>query len=64
MGTLLSRRRLCTCLPDTVERYRARLSVPLLDRIDIRVDVPRIPYGELPAGEPHLAIALLPRAQP
>jgi len=37
----------CICLPDAVERYHARLSGPLMDRIDLRVHVPRIPYEEL-----------------
>ncbi len=39
--------RQCTCLPDAVERYHARLSGPLMDRIDLRVHVPRIAYEEL-----------------
>lgn len=30
-----------------MERYRNRLSAPLLDRIDLHVEVPRIPYQEL-----------------
>ncbi|MBU6424106.1 MAG: YifB family Mg chelatase-like AAA ATPase [Chloroflexi bacterium] len=37
----------CTCLPDAIARYRARISGPLLDRIDMRVAVPRVPYREL-----------------
>ncbi len=37
----------CTCLPDAIERYRARISGPLLDRIDLRVHVPRVPYDRL-----------------
>jgi magnesium chelatase family protein len=37
----------CTCLPDAVERYHTRLSGPLMDRIDLRVHVPRIAYEEL-----------------
>jgi magnesium chelatase family protein len=37
----------CTCLPDQIERYRGRLSGPLLDRIDLRVHVPRVPYERL-----------------
>ena len=37
----------CTCLPDAIERYRARISGPLLDRIDLRVHVPRVPYERL-----------------
>jgi magnesium chelatase family protein len=45
----------CRCNPETVRRYRARISGPLLDRIDLHVDVPRLPPAELrpdaPAGE-------------
>jgi len=37
----------CRCLPDAIERYRGRLSGPLLDRIDLRAHVPRVPYDEL-----------------
>jgi magnesium chelatase family protein len=37
----------CLCLPDAIERYRARISGPLLDRIDLRVHVPRVPYERL-----------------
>jgi magnesium chelatase family protein len=32
----------CRCLPEQVARYRARISGPLLDRIDLRVGVPRV----------------------
>jgi magnesium chelatase family protein len=37
----------CTCLPDQIERYRGRLSGPLLDRIDLRVHVPRVSFEHL-----------------
>ncbi len=37
----------CRCLPDAIERYRGRLSGPLLDRIDLRVAVPRVPFERL-----------------
>ena len=37
----------CRCTPEQVLRYRARLSGPLLDRIDIQLDVPRVPYHDL-----------------
>ena len=37
----------CSCLPDAISRYRSRISEPLLDRIDMRVAVPRVPYREL-----------------
>lgn len=37
----------CTCLPGMVERYKKRLSGPLLDRIDLHVDVPPVEVTEL-----------------
>ena len=40
----------CHCTPDAIARYRGRISGPLLDRIDITSDVPRIPLMELNAN--------------
>lgn len=40
-------RRVCRCTPPQVERYRARISGPLLDRIDIHIEVPPVEYREL-----------------
>ena len=37
----------CTCSPSTVTRYQKRISGPLLDRIDIHVEVPRVDYEKL-----------------
>jgi magnesium chelatase family protein len=37
----------CRCPPDAIARYRTRLSGPLLDRIDLKLDVPRVPQSEL-----------------
>ncbi len=37
----------CRCTPDQVARYRARLSGPLLDRIDLLIEVPDVPEEEL-----------------
>jgi magnesium chelatase family protein len=37
----------CVCSPSTVTRYKKRLSGPLLDRIDIHVEVPRVAYEKL-----------------
>ncbi|MCH8061387.1 MAG: YifB family Mg chelatase-like AAA ATPase [Chloroflexi bacterium] len=37
----------CSCSPNEVSRYRKRISGPLLDRIDLFVEVPRIEYEEL-----------------
>ncbi|MCP9463214.1 MAG: YifB family Mg chelatase-like AAA ATPase [Nitrospira sp.] len=41
------RTRPCVCAPLQVRRYRARLSGPLLDRLDIHLDVPPVPVHEL-----------------
>ena len=49
----------CTCAPQAVQRYLARVSGPLLDRIDLHVEVPALRYAELAdgrAGEPSEAI--------
>jgi magnesium chelatase family protein len=37
----------CTCSPSQIHRYRQRVSGPLLDRIDIHVEVPAVPYKDL-----------------
>jgi len=37
----------CTCSPEKIARYRSRISGPLLDRIDLHVDVPPLPKGLL-----------------
>jgi magnesium chelatase family protein len=37
----------CTCTPLMIKRYRRRLSGPLLDRIDLHIEVPRISHREL-----------------
>jgi len=44
----------CICSPNMIQKYRARISGPLLDRIDIHVEVPAVKYEELssiPRGE-------------
>ena len=49
----------CTCSPATITRYRKRISGPLLDRIDIHLEVPRVEYEKLSddrLGEPSEAI--------
>jgi len=42
--------RACVCSPAQVARYRSRLSGPLVDRVDIQIEVPRLSYEEL-AGQ-------------
>jgi len=39
--------RSCTCHPSSIERYLARISGPLLDRIDLHVEVSAVAHGEL-----------------
>ncbi|GAU07937.1 YifB family Mg chelatase-like AAA ATPase [Desulfoplanes formicivorans] len=46
-GYLGDERHPCICTPSQIQRYRSRLSGPLLDRIDLQVEVPAVPYKEL-----------------
>ena len=51
--------RKCTCSPGEIHRYRRRVSGPLLDRIDLHIEVPAVSYEELNTkapGEPSAAI--------
>jgi magnesium chelatase family protein len=50
----------CTCSPQVVGRYQRRISGPLLDRIDLFADVPRVDFEKLAAAtrsEPSAAVA-------
>jgi magnesium chelatase family protein len=50
----------CQCAPPQIARYRSRVSGPLLDRIDLHVEVPRVPIGLVgdheARGEPSASI--------
>ncbi len=48
-GYLGDPKRECSCLPTAVDRYRGRVSGPLLDRFDVRVEVPAVGYREMTA---------------
>jgi magnesium chelatase family protein len=48
-GYLGDPRRPCRCSPLAVEKYLGRLSGPLLDRIDLHVEVPAVPFADLTA---------------
>jgi magnesium chelatase family protein len=51
-GHLGNRLRTCTCSQTAINAYRAKLSGPLLDRIDMHVEVPALAYRELAGSEP------------
>ncbi len=45
-------RRACSCTPPQVEKYLGRISGPLLDRIDLHVEVPAVPFAQLAEAPP------------
>lgn len=49
-GYMGSPQRPCKCTPMQVEKYLGRVSGPLLDRIDMHIEVPAVPYQELAAN--------------
>src|SRR3954464_13558655 len=63
-------RRACNCSPPQVERYLSKISGPLLDRIDLHVEVPAVPFTQLSEAPPGptsadlLRDALRARARP
>lgn len=42
-----SKEKQCSCRPEQIKKYRSRVSGPLLDRIDIHIEVTSIPYSQL-----------------
>ncbi|MBI4161444.1 MAG: ATP-binding protein, partial [Acidobacteria bacterium] len=58
-GNLESPLRECACTPLQIRAYRSRVSGPLLDRIDLQVEVPPVEFSDMigrPDGEPSSAI--------
>jgi magnesium chelatase family protein len=45
-------RRACSCSPPQVDRYLSKISGPLLDRIDLHVEVPAVPFTQLAEAPP------------
>ena len=45
-------RRSCNCTPPQIEKYMGKISGPLLDRVDIHIEVPAVPFDELQASGP------------
>lgn len=50
-GNLGSKDRPCACTPAQIRKYRSKISGPLLDRIDLQVEVDAVKYDELAGGE-------------
>ena len=50
-GFLGDRIKPCICSPAQIQRYRAKVSGPLLDRLDLHVEVPAVPFRDLAADE-------------
>jgi magnesium chelatase family protein len=60
LGAFAATGRSCRCTPDAVARYQGKLSGPLLDRIDLQVEVPAVRPDQLmgaPDGEASVVIA-------
>lgn len=58
-GHLTDTRRACRCTPNQIQHYLAKLSGPLLDRLDLHIEVPAVPFQALsrpPDGESSSAI--------
>ena len=54
----------CTCPPIAIQRYRSRISGPLLDRIDIHIEVPSVKYRDLAdRGEAESSAAIAQRVE-
>jgi len=54
-------RRGCHCSPPQIERYMSKISGPLLDRIDIHIEVPAVAFRELSGGTPGTSSAEMRR---
>jgi magnesium chelatase family protein len=50
-GKMMDLRRPCVCRSEEIKRYRARVSGPLLDRIDLHLELPNLEFSQLVDGE-------------
>jgi magnesium chelatase family protein len=50
-GYLTDPEKECKCTPEQIRRYVSRVSGPLLDRIDLHVEVPRVPWKDLSSNQ-------------
>ena len=67
LGAFAATGRSCRCTPEAVARYQGRLSGPLLDLIDLQIEVPAVKPAELmglPDGEGSVVVAVARERQP
>jgi magnesium chelatase family protein len=54
----------CRCTPGIIQRYLAKVRGPLLDRIDLHIEVPAVPYEELRSkGDGQSSVAIRERVE-
>ncbi|MBQ4132449.1 MAG: ATP-binding protein, partial [Desulfovibrionaceae bacterium] len=56
-GYLTDSMHTCTCTGKQIQNYRSRLSGPLLDRIDLHIEVPAVAYRDLRSSVPGMSSA-------
>ncbi len=64
-GNLGSRRKMCTCRPEAISAYQSKISGPLLDRIDIQLEMAEVPYEEIhhPSAAPETSEVIRERVE-
>ena len=53
----------CRCTAEQVQRYRNKISGPLLDRIDIQIEVPRLPFEQLQGESGEASVVVRKRVE-
>lgn len=61
-GYFTDPKRACHCTPLQIDKYLSRISGPLVDRIDIHIEVPAVPFGELRSRRDGMASAAMREA--
>ncbi|OHB49057.1 MAG: hypothetical protein A2Y10_04945 [Planctomycetes bacterium GWF2_41_51] len=56
-GYFGSQQKKCKCTPNQIERYMAKISGPMLDRIDIHIDVPSVTFSKLRSKQESISSA-------